>query len=279
MAPKKALSQLCFPAETPIREVISLAHKAEFDGVELKTSIEGDINFNASREDLKKIYDMLKDFNLETASVSNGANWTFPLTSPDENIRMKGIEYAKKTVEIAYHLEANAILLVPGNVTEDIRYDRAWNFSLDSVIAVGKHALNYGVTVAVEEVWNKLILTPLEMERFVKEANEAIGEEIVGVYFDIANIVPFGYPDHWILYLKDKIKRVHVKDFRVERPGMVYTVLPPYGSVNWPKVMKALEDIGYESYLTAEIPVSQLAKETTAKYISMIIDDLIKLAW
>ncbi len=279
MIPKKGLSQLCFPKSTSVKRIIELAHKAGFEGVEFKTNIDSEIRFDSSREDVRKIYSLLKDYSLEGASVSNGANWSHPLSSLDENVRKKGIEYVKKTIDVAYWLEADTILLVPGNVTKDTRYDLAWKNSLDAVVEAGKHAVDRGVTIAIEEVWNKLIFTPFEMERFVEEANKRIGEKIIGVYFDTANILPFGYPEHWITYLGKKIKRIHIKDFRGENPSLVYSVFPPYGSVDWPKVMNALKEIGYDSFLTAEIPISNIVEETAAQYISNMISDLIKLAW
>ena len=279
MVPKKAISQLCFPKTTPVKEIIELAYKAGFEGVEFKTNVDAEIRFDSSREDVRKIYTLLKDHNLETASVSNGANWLYPISSLDESVRRKGVEYVKKTVDVAYWLETDAILLVPGNVTKETRYDKAWEKSLESVVEAGKYAVDRGVTICIEEVWNKLIFTPLEMERFVDKANEEVGEEIVGVYFDTANIMPFGYPEHWITYLGKKIKRIHIKDFKGESPSMVYSVFPPYGSVDWPKVLNTLKEIGYNSFLTAEIPVSDIVKETATRYISDMISDLIKLAW
>jgi len=276
MAFKKGISQIGFSRKTSISEIIRLAYDAGFDGIEFKTNIDSEIRFNSTREDIRKIYLMLRNNNLEAASVSNGANWSYPISSPDESIRRKGIEYAKKTVEIAYWLETDAILLVPGQVTPEIRYDKAWKNSLKAVVEIGKYALDYNVIIAIEEVWNKLIFTPLEMERFINEANREIGQEIIGVYFDVGNIMPFGYPEHWILYLGEKIKRIHIKDFKGDSPGLIYSIFPPYGSVNWTKVMDALKRIGYKGYLTAEIPVIDIAKETVVKYISSLLTDLIK---
>ncbi|RKY67851.1 MAG: sugar phosphate isomerase/epimerase, partial [Candidatus Latescibacterota bacterium] len=105
------------------------------------------------------------------------------------------------------------------------------------------------VAVCVENVWNKFLLSPLEMRDFV----DAVDSEYVGVYFDVGNVIPMGYPEHWIQILGKRIKRVHFKDFRRNVGTLDGFVDLLEGDVNWPEVMAALRRIGYNSYATAEM--------------------------
>jgi L-ribulose-5-phosphate 3-epimerase len=101
----------------------------------------------------------------------------------------------------------------------------------------------------VENVWNKFLLSPLEMRRFIDE----IDLPSVGVFFDVGNILLYGFPDQWIRILGKRIKRVHVKDFRTQVGTLHGFTGLLQGDVDWPAVIAALTDIGYDSYLTAEV--------------------------
>jgi len=106
------------------------------------------------------------------------------------------------------------------------------------------------VVVAVEEVWNKFLLSPLEFARYVDE----MASPWLKAYFDVGNVVFYGYPQDWIRTLGPRIAKVHLKDFQLDRPGgrFVWKNLGE-GDVDWIEVRKAFADIGYEGYMTTEI--------------------------
>jgi hexulose-6-phosphate isomerase len=136
---------------------------------------------------------------------------------------------------------------VPGS--EVIRYDVVYDRALEAIRSLKPVAEQVKVVVGVENVWNKFLLSPLEMRDFV----DKIASEYVGVYFDVGNVIATGYPEHWIRILGKRIKRVHFKDFR-RNVGTLdgFTDLLE-GDVNWQEVMAAFREIGYEGYVTAEM--------------------------
>lgn len=273
---KKAISQISFPREFSVLKLLKLASSAGFNGVELRLSEKGDFSLISSKSDIYEIKKLSEELELDVCSVAGGLQWKYPLSNPDEFIRKIGIKAAKKAIEYASILEADVVLIVPAVVTERLSYEEAWKISLKSIVEIGKFAEKLEVFIGIENVWNKFIFTPLEMLRFVKEANSMLNYDIIAVYFDVGNVVPFGYPEHWIEYLGKYIKAIHIKDIKMVS-GMPVSVLPPRGDVNWRSVMKALKDVKYRGYLTAEVHFPELNLEDTLRYLSSFIDILIRM--
>ncbi len=101
-----------------------------------------------------------------------------------------------------------------------------------------------------ENVWNKFLLSPLEMRSFIDQFHSPW----IGSHFDTGNCVQYGYPEDWILTLGPRIKRIHIKDYKLAAP----TDAPHFadlleGDVNWKAVMQALVKVGYRGYLSPEI--------------------------
>jgi L-ribulose-5-phosphate 3-epimerase len=105
------------------------------------------------------------------------------------------------------------------------------------------------VAIAIENVWNRFLLSPLE----VRDLIDHLGSPYVGVYFDAGNILAYGYPQQWISILGARIKRVHVKDFRSDIGNIQGFANPLQGDVPWLAVRSALESVGYQGYITAEV--------------------------
>ena len=124
-------------------------------------------------------------------------------------------------------------------------YDRA----LEAVKKLAPIAQENGVEIGLENVWNNFLLSPLEMRNFI----DAVGSDWVGAYFDVGNVVYSGYPEHWIRILGKRIKKVHFKDYR-RNPGTLNAFVDLLsGDVNWPEVMKAFRDVGYEGWAAGEM--------------------------
>ena len=174
--------------------------------------------------------------------------WPRPLR-PEEGER--GIEIGERMLAVADALDADAVLLVPALVTEDVPYDVAYERALAGVQAIADSAIDYDVTVAVENVWNDFLLSPLEFRDFVDEAGEA---GPVGAYFDVGNVRRFGYPDQWIDILGDRIERVHIKDYQTDIDTIEAFTYPLQGDLDWAAIDDALYEVGYDGWITAEIP-------------------------
>jgi len=130
-----------------------------------------------------------------------------------------------------------------------ISYDVVYERSLKVMRELAPHAENYRVAIGVENVWNKFLLSPLEMRDFV----DRVGSDYIGVYFDVGNILLFGFPEQWIRILGKRIKKIHLKDFKKSIGTVNGFCDLTEGDVNWKEVIKALKEVGYDSYLTAEI--------------------------
>lgn len=245
-----------------LRGCLKKAKKAGFEGVELAVAEAGELTLDSSKEDIKKITQAAKDVGIELSSLATGLFWDYSLTSSDDKTREKAKDIVRRMLEIAFYLGVDTVLVIPGTVdvffkpdAEVVPYDLAYERSLASLKKCIPTAQRYKVSIGIENVWNKFLLSPLELRDFI----DKIGSPYLGAYFDVGNSLLTGYPEHWIRVLGKRIKKVHLKDFKTAVGNINGFVDLLEGDVNWAEVMKALEEIGYDGWLTAEIlpPYSQ----------------------
>ncbi|ABW02320.1 sugar phosphate isomerase/epimerase family protein [Caldivirga maquilingensis] len=239
-------------------EELKLIKEAGFDGVEFtfseanealpSVSDRGYLRIEYLNDDVEVLRKASNEVGLEVHSIRSGLLWRYPLTSLDSGIRGKAISIVERELEACHRLGATALLIVPGVVNEDTPYDKAYESAKNALSALVKRAEDLGVNLAIENVCNNLLQSPLEFARFIDE----LASPMIGAYLDIGNVMDcrLGYPQHWIKILGGRIKRVHVKDYSIGLRGVVDLF---NGDVNWPAVMKALRDVGYDGYLTAEL--------------------------
>jgi len=247
----KSVSFWSFPAGTSIAEAMQMAKDAGFEGIELTVEAEGEITADSSPDEVKVFKDMAEDMDLRLATVASGLGWQFPACGPDPDVSSQGVDTVRKSLELAEALGAETILCVPCTVTEDYAYDRAYEDVVNTFSELGPEAADAGVCIGLENVWNKFALSPLEFARLIDE----IGQEYVGAYFDVGNVVINGFPHHWIRILGERIRAVHFKDFRVVAwAGTVDNFVDLLeGNVPWDAVMEAFGEIGYDGPVTAEM--------------------------
>ncbi len=229
--------------------VFALAKKAGFDGVELALAEVGDINLNTTKEDMEKIKALADKHGIELYSIASGLYWDYPLTSNDPAVVEKAKSIVKKQLELASYIGADTILVVPGLVDPATPYDVAYERAFNALKELAPVAEQYGVVIGVENVWNKMLVSPMEMADFV----DKIGSKYVGCYFDVGNVVLFSYPEHWIKVLGNRIKKVHFKDFKASVGTLDGFVDILAGDVNYPAVMDAFKAVGYDNWVTAEM--------------------------
>jgi len=253
---RKSINIWSFPPEMPIADCVALAKDAGFEGIELALADEGELSLDASAEELEKIRATVADAGLEISSLATGLFWATPLTADDENVRASALEIGKKLIRTARALGTDAVLVVPGLVgmlweppEQGAPYDVVWERAAEAIRELAQTAAENEVYIALENVWNMFLLSPLEFARFVDE----IGSPWVGAYFDVGNVVKFGYPEHWIKILGRRIKRVHFKDYRRDGGFPQGFVDLLAGDVNWPAVMSALREVGYDGWVAAEM--------------------------
>ncbi|WP_101296809.1 sugar phosphate isomerase/epimerase family protein [Halegenticoccus soli] len=244
---KFALNQVGFPYED-LLENLSFLADAGYDGVEPNVTADGPL------WDDDRVAAFAAEANragVGVPAVSTTLHWEFPLSSPDGKTRDRGVEIGERMIEVAARVGAEAVLIVPGVVDGDTPYDEAYDRGLEAVRTLARRGSEYGVTIAVENVWNDFLLSPLEFASFVDAAAEA---GPVGAYFDAGNVRRFGRPEQWIRILGDRVARIHVKDYRTDVDTIEGFTYPLQGNLAWGEITRALADVGYDGWITAEVP-------------------------
>lgn len=250
----KSVNQWCFPAETPLPKLFEVSRDAGFDAVELNVYPSGSpvgFTLDTTPAEADAIAKLAGEFGIQLRSVSTGLMGRNPLSSPDPAVREQGRAVVTKQLEIAERIGADTALVVPGVVNATSPYDVCYENSRRELEKLIPEAERRGVRIGVENVWNKFLLSPLEMKRYVDDLNSPN----LGVYFDVGNILLYGFPQHWIRILGSRIFKVHVKDFKTAVGNHSGFVPLLAGDVNWPEVVDALKEIGYADTLTAEIGI------------------------
>ena len=177
--------------------------------------------------------------------------WNPSLSDPDPARREQSRKNAEAAIVSAADMGADCMLLVPAVVNAGTRYEDAWKRSSEQVKKLIPVAQRNNIRIDVEEVWNNFLLSPLEFARYV----DSFRSRWVQAYFDVGNVVRFGWPEDWIRTLGRRVRKVHIKDFK-GGPGLGtggQWVNLWEGSINWPEVRRALMEIGFTDFLTVEL--------------------------
>lgn len=236
---KKAIYFGSLPTKLSLRERFELAKQAGLQGVEIPSSYD-------SQQEVEELAATAAEVGIEIHSIMASTHWQFPLSSTDEEVRVKGVEGIRHALQVAQWAGANAVLVVPGVVNEDVSYAAAYEISRKSVQELIPAAEAVGVRMGMENVWNKFLLSPLEMRDWL----DSFDHDLVCAYFDVGNILMYGYPHQWIEILGDRICKIHIKDFNYQKRDFVPLLT---GNIDFPRVMNALRGVGYNDYLTAEL--------------------------
>lgn len=245
---KKSISIWCFHG-TNLRESIAMAKQVGFDGIELALNEQGEMSLEWSPFQVKEIYSYANDLGIPISSFASGLGWKYPPVSRNAEVSAKGKEIIKTALRFAGILEVDCLLTVPAVVGPEMPYDEAYSRGVEVYQELARMGEEFGVVVGVENVWNKFLLSPLEFARFIDD----VGSPWVQAYFDVGNVLQFALPEQWIRILGPRIKKVHVKDFKTSVGNIHGFTTLLNGDVNWPAVMQALRDVGYDDYLVAEV--------------------------
>jgi hexulose-6-phosphate isomerase len=221
----------------------AMARTAGFDAVEMQTV--------TSADEAAEIREAATKAGLRIHSVMNSDHWRLPLSSTDPAVVSGSVKGMETSLRNAKLWGADAVLLVPAVVDAKTSYRDAWTRSQqvirERLLPIAKEV---NVTIAIEEVWNKFLLSPLEMARYVDEFQSPL----VRAYFDVGNIVFYGFPQDWIRTLGPRIAKVHLKDFALDRKEGKFTWKNiGEGDIDWPEVRKALAEVNYKGFVTTEV--------------------------
>ena len=238
-----------------------LAKEAGFDGVEIGT-LENDNDRHQTKE-------IAEQHGLEVISVMNSKHWSYPLSDADDEVRAESCAGMLDSIITAKAVGAETVLLVPAVVNDKTSYEDAYQRSQAEIRKLIPEAKEKGITIAIENVWNKFLLSPIEFCRYIDEFDS----ETITAYFDVGNIVLYGYPQQWIRSLGNRIAKVHVKGFNANESRFTYLIEDC--TIDWNAVMSALAEIGYDDYMTAELPVDRDNPEGRVHSISDDMDRII----
>lgn len=289
---KKGIHYWALPQGSSMRDKMRLAKSLGFDGMELVIVENGELPPDCDEETLLSIREAAQKEQIEIIALSNSLNWKCSFTSEDSSIRQRAKETLIRQIQMAAALGSEVVLALPGFVTTDfiadelhplvrthlseqyhpgtelIDYEVAYTRSLQAFREIAPIAEQFGVIVGIENIWNRFLLSPLEMRDFIDE----IGSAYVQAYFDVGNVLPGGEPEQWIRILGSRIRRVHVKDFKRGCGSVNGFVNLLSGDIHFDRVMKALREAGYDSWITAEVNEKGEYPEFTARVSSIALD-------
>jgi hexulose-6-phosphate isomerase len=234
--------------------------EAGFEGVEL---------ISPNEFDLEEVMAARAETGLVIHGVSGSVHWRSPLSDPDPQVVARGMEAIRREFADCKAYGGTTVLVVPAVVNRKVGYRDAYKRSADNIRALIPDAQSHGVKIAVEEVWNKFLLSPLEFARYIDEFQSPW----VGAYFDVGNVVEFGYPEEWIRELGKRILKVHIKEYAKEK-RFNYR-LGEGKEIDWPAVRGALKEAGYDGWITAEVPYGDLE---ALKDVVNRMNDVLQLA-
>ena len=227
----------------PVLPAFQLLKEAGFEGVEL---------ISPNQLDLQEVLAARDKTGLVIHGVSGGRHWQEPLSDPDPEVVERGLAAIRQEFLDCKAYSGTTVLVVPAIVNKKVSYREAYAQSQENIRKLIPFAEQSGVKIAIEEVWNKFLLSPVEFARYVDE----FSSPWVGAYFDVGNVVEYGYPEEWIHELGKRILKIHVKEYA--KPKRFDYKLGE-GEIDWAAVHQALVDIGYEGWISAEVGYGDLA--------------------
>ena len=237
---KKALYESMLPQNVSYADRFKIGRDAGFEQVECGTQPD-----ESKAAEIKRA---AESSGLRIHSVMNQAHWEFPLSSADPAVVAKSIQGMETSLRNAAFWGADTVLLVPAVVNAETSYRDAWTRSQQQIRKLLPMAEKLKVVIGIEEVWNKFLLSPLEMARYVDEFKSPW----VKAYFDVGNIVFYGYPQDWIRTLGKRIVKLHLKDFRFKDEKTEWLPLRE-GAIDWKAVYSALKEVGFAGTATCEL--------------------------
>jgi hexulose-6-phosphate isomerase len=243
---KKSIGFGMISENLSLTDKFKLAKDLGFDGIELNSPV--DLN----KSEILKAKEIS---GIELPSVVNKDHWKKPLSDPDPQVREECIRSVAQSLQDVKDFGGDTVLVVPGVVNEKVTYEQAYHTALDSVRQLIPYVEKTGMQIGLENVWNNFLLSPIEAKRFVDEINHPL----IGWYFDVGNILRYGWPEHWIKTLNKRILKLHIKEFSrdlMNKEGLWagFKVNLLEGDNNWPAVMKAVRETNYKGgWITAEV--------------------------
>lgn len=249
---RKALKLSMVGGKGSLLDKFKMVKEAGFEGI--------DVDSDQPVDDVKKA---MAETGLVVHGMVDYVHWNQPLSSPDPEVRAKGVEVLKKCLRETKTYGGTTVLLVPAVVNKEVSYEDAYVRSQAEIKKCIPLAQELNIKILFENVWNNFLLSPVEMKRYIDEFESPF----VGSYFDVGNIVNFGWPEHWIRTLGNRIGKLDIKEFsrkiaNEKGKGAGFGVEIGEGDCDWPAVNTALKEINYSGWATAEVRGGELERLT-----------------
>jgi L-ribulose-5-phosphate 3-epimerase len=216
---------------------LNLAKKLGMEGVEVDSpgSFDKDELKAASQKTGIKIH-----------GVIDSVHWRDTLSDPDERVRAKGLAALRGAIEDAAFFESDTVLLVPGVVKGSVTYEQCYERSQAEIKKVLPLAAERKIKILIETVGNNFITKPEQMISFVND----LASPWAGAYFDCSNMIRHGVSSaEWIRRLGKMMVKFDFKGFSKAKGRVPIGE----GDEDWPEVLKALGEIGYDGWATSEV--------------------------
>ena len=266
---KRGIMWACVPGSMSVMDKFKMILGAGFEGVEIDGSMD--------RAEVLKARDAT---GLLIPSVICARHWSHSVSDPNPAVRQAGLESLQTALRDAREYGSSSVLFVPAVVKKEVSYQQAWLRSQAEIKKAVPLAEDLGVKIAIENVWNYFLLSPLEAARYVDEFNSPA----VAWHFDVGNCINNGWPEHWIQVLGRRIHKIHIKEYsrkKRDAEGLWKGFEVEYleGDNDWPTVMQALDDVGYKGWGTAEPAYRPPGVEGAARLrqIAQILDKIYAL--
>ncbi|MEM1183384.1 MAG: sugar phosphate isomerase/epimerase family protein [Planctomycetota bacterium] len=258
LAIHKALKIGMITGGATLSEKFAIAREAGFAGVELDAPAE---------VDAEELADAKQSSGVVVPGVVNSAHWSKPLNHQDESVREEGLAAFEQAIRdanawcdrgVGQFSFAPTVLLVPAVVDGTKSYDEAYDLSIRGIARVLPLAKELGVQIAIENVWNNFLLSPVEAARYVDELNEIAGDTVVGWYLDVGNLWRYGWPTHWVRALGSRIMRLDIKAYsraKADSEGKWagFGAEIGDGDIDWAATRRALSSVGFTGWAVAEV--------------------------
>ena len=205
-------------------------------------------------EQLRLALTNLNAFTLFAVGDTHHPSWI----DPDERAREVRIEHTANCIRLARDLGAPGISLEPGGpLPQGMSRSEALTLYRDGLARVLPLADACGVNLLVEPEPDLLIERPEEFEEFLK----GFSHRRLGLNFDIGHFYCVGVdPAEAAHRLAPHIRHVHLEDIAPSREHK--HLVPGRGAIDFPKVLRALRDSGYDGWITVELyPYEAQARE------------------